>query len=77
MYAYVRAMYGGKCTDEYPPSGCTSKNASQKCIPKWIPKWIPQVRAHRNKMTSFVENPATADPSTLMTRCGQVRLMSA
>ena len=27
-------------------------------------------RAHRNKMTSFVEKPESADPSTLMVRCG-------
>jgi len=38
----------------------------------WLRNWIlSEVRAHRNKMTSFVENPATADPSTLMIRCGQ------
>jgi len=39
--------------------------------PDWLRNWIlSEVRAHRNKMTSFVEAPDSADPSTLMIRCG-------
>ncbi|KAL1495700.1 hypothetical protein AB1Y20_016563 [Prymnesium parvum] len=39
--------------------------------PDWLRNWIlSEVRAHRNKMTSFVESPENADPTTLMVRCG-------
>lgn len=37
----------------------------------WLRNWIlSEVRAHRNKMTSFVESPEAADATTLMVRCG-------